>query len=1204
MNYQSHSKGLANDITLSFPTPFGRQHFRLLIAMKLTLLLILLFSLRVTADIHAQTITLSLKNAPLSRVLEEVRKQSDYDFVYDDAFLKRANPVSVSMRNATMEQTLNRIFARQPFIYEIYDHIITIQPKPLASESAAADMPDPTLILAYPEVRGRVVDSLGNPLVGATVRVLNAEGKRTTLQTTTDRDGYFLLRNVPEDGQLEVTYVGHATTSLKPAADIGIVVLKAVQSELEEVEVMVNTGYQTLPRERATGSFVQIDNDLFNQQTGSNVLERLEAITSGLMVDRHATTTSGNGIRIRGLSTISGPKDVLVIVDNFPYEGDINNINPNDVESVTVLRDAAAASIWGARAGNGVIVITTKRGKANLPISVESNNVVTIGAIPDLYGLQEHMNSSDFVAVEEMLYQKGYYNSKFTSPTQAVISPVVELLRERETASAERIAQIDREIKFYRNHDVRDDYLTYMYQRSINQQYHLGLRGGSKKMVWSSSAGYDHNSSVLSAKDSRINLRLHQEYRPVNNLTLTAAITYTQRQQRSGKPGYGEITTNSNFILPYTPLADDHGNAIAFPKGLRIPFVESLDGGNFLDWRYYPMEDYKHDVNKRSYQDVFLNTGVNYAIVPGIQLDVKYNYQRQETSTEDLKDEKSFYARDMTNKYSQVAPNGNITYLVPKGGVLNLSNRTLQSHNIRGQFNISYDWGPHQIVALAGGEARSAHIKTKQFRYWGYNGTIMTVGNVDYTQPHPQYPSGGTSFIPNNDGVSERTTNFVSAFANASYSFRKRYILSGSVRRDASNLFGLATNDQWNPFWSTGISWNVSDEPFYRFGTIPSLKLRATYGFSGNINPAMVAVTTMTYFSNLTYTTQMRSARFNNFYNPELRWETIKTLNLAADFKLKGDRISGTIEYFHKQGKNLFGEAQLDYTAGIGSSITKNVASMKANGVDITLNSLNIDRTFKWSSVLNFSYAAEKITDFFVRNMSASNFVTFYNGANKVTGMSGKPVHAMFGYRWAGLNPENGNPRGYFDGEITEDYRKLTGSDSQVSDLTYFGSALPTTYGTFLNSFSYKGLTLDVSVILKLGYYFRRPSLSYSALYASWSGHVEYSERWQKPGDEAKTDVPSLVYPANSNRDRFYQYSEATVLKGDHIRLQYVNLAYALAPQWISRWGIQGAQVFLNLSNLGIIWKANEEGIDPDYIRSLYQTGNPRRVSLGLKFKF
>lgn len=1167
-------------------------HRSLFLTMKITAAILLIVSMQVSARGYSQKVTLNVQNTPLDKVFQEVERQTGYVFFYNEGLLGEARLVSVTLRNVPLLQALDQCFKQQPLSYSIVGSNIVISSKMVLPGTRPEILPPPP----YIEVRGKVINDKGELVAGATVTV-----KGTRHATATDADGNFVLKDVDENATLLISGVNiqDLKIEVKGKSDLGPLKVKSRIHADEEVIVEVNTGYQKLPKERATGSFDIIDNKTFNQQVSTDVLSRLEAVASGLMVDRN--TTGSNRITIRGLSTIRGPKEVLVVVDNFPYEGDMENINPNDVESITLLKDAAAASIWGARAGNGVIVITTRKGKFNQPLTIDFNSNVTIGAKPDLSRIQEHMNSSDFIDVEIMLFEKGYYNSQINSASKPVLSPVVELLRKKRTASPSEITAIDAEIDAYRNIDVRDEYMKYMYQNSMNQQYSLGMRGGTHKIAWTSSAGYDRNVTNLDAKSDRINANFNSVFIPIRNLKLTSGIYFTQRSSMSGKPGYGNVKTNSSYILPYTPFADAQGNPVLFGKTYSTTYIDTVGKGKLLDWKYYPLEDYRHSTNSTQATDMVFNSGMNYQILRGLEVDFKYQYERQTSIGEAHNDEQSFTARHTVNLFSQIDKDGNIIRIVPLGGILDLNNSLFRSNNFRAQLNYNNSWNKHVIYSIIGAEIRSANTRGTQSRFYGYNDKVLTVGSVDYTTAYPLFVGGGSDFVSNPSDIFETTSNYISTFTNASYSYNSKYTLSFSARKDASNLFGLNTNEQWNPFWSVGLSWNLSDENFYKSETLPELRLRATYGFSGNINPSMSAVTTMLYFSGLLPDTQTPQARFNNYSNPELRWETSKMVNVALDFKSKNNRVTGSIEYYYKKGFNLFAPSLIDYTSGIGSSITKNVASMKGGGLDISLHTVNIDGIIKWVSHLNYSHNYDKITQYYLSNRRGSNFV---GSMGVVAGILGKPVHSVLGYKWAGLDPKTGDPQGYLKGELSTNYSSLTGIATQVEDLKYFGSAIPTHFGSFINSLSYKNWSINFSLTYKLGYYFRLNSINYNALYSSWNGHSDFTKRWQNPGDELITNVPSLIYPASNSRDGFYRGSEILVERADHIRFQYINLAFNLPSKIISRLRVSQFQPYLNVNNLGVIWRANKKGLDPDYQNSHYATGNPRNAAIGFRLNF
>lgn len=1046
-------------------------------------------------------------------------------------------------------------------------------------------------------ITGRVVSAATQqPLPGATL-----QSAAQHLSAAAGPNGEFSLRLPGDTVTVLVSFVGYETRAVRlnarhPAGNL--IALPSGSGQLQAV--VISTGYQVLPRERATGSYTQIDTHTLNEQVSTDVLSRLEGVANSVSVDRSTGGATGR-LSVRGLSTIQGPKDPLVVVNNFIYDGDISNINPNDVESITVLKDAAAASIWGARAGNGVIVITTKKGKFNQPVAIDFNANFSISGKPNLNYIPQ-MSSADFVGVEKYLYGQGFYTSQLTDPSHPALTPVVELLSARDNGTISA-ASADAQINALAQHDIRDDFRKYVYQPATRQQYALSLRGGTDKSAWLASAGYDQNADNLDARYSRVNLNFQDTYRPLKNLQLTAGLYYTQSLTTSGRPGYGSVTSRSNaYFYPYARLADAQGNPVALVKDYEYNYAQSATASGLLDWTYVPLEDYRHNVSTTKLTDAVINAGANYRLFSWLNADLKYQYERQSTNGQHLYDADSYFARDLVNRFTQVNADGTLSQVIPQGGINDLSDALLESHQVRGQLNFNRDWNKSNVTAIAGGELRDAVTDSHTNRLYGYNPELSTFQPVDYLNSYPTYVSGDYNFVPYNTDIDRQHTRYISVFANAAYTYNSRYSVSVSGRRDASNLFGVATNRQWNPFYSAGGSWQVSDESFYHLAWLPYLRLRATYGTSGNIDPSMVAATTIAYNGSNFYT-HTPQAIFSNYDNPDLKWETSRQLNLGLDFRLAGNRLTGSVELYRKQGVDLFGIAVLDYTGGIGSQVIKNAASMEAHGLDIELHSLNVQGPLHWTTTLNLSFYHDEVTQYYLNSLQGSNFISSNNNVT-ISGLAGKPVYSVFGYRWAGLDPQTGDPRGYLNGQVSKDYNALTGAGTQVSALRYFGSALPTVYGSFINNFSYRKLSLDIGLTFKLGYYFRRNSINYTNLFENWQGHSDFALRWQKPGDEQHTHVPSMVYPEDNARDAFYTGSEVLVSRADQVRLQFINLGYDVSGTWLKGSAFSTLQVYVNASNLGLLWRANHEHIDPDYYNASYALVPPKTLTLGIRSSF
>jgi TonB-linked SusC/RagA family outer membrane protein len=978
--------------------------------------------------------------------------------------------------------------------------------------------------------------------------------------------------------------------------------LEEKNTQLDIVDVTVSTGYQSIPKERSTGSFSFIDKRKLDEQVSTDILGKLDGTISGIVFDR--TTSSSPRISIRGLSTLQPSMNApLIVLDNFPYDGDINNINPNDVENITILKDAAAASIWGAKAANGVIVITTKKGKLNQPLRIDLTASTTVIDKPNLFNKQQ-MNSSDFIDVEEMLYSRGYYNNDINSVNRPVLSPVVELLIKKENATPAEIVEIDNEIESLRKHDVRADFDKYVYKKGVNQQYAISMNGGSSLMGWNVFVGKDINVDNLGAKYDRMNLRYQNTLMLSKNLKLNSNLTFSKSGNRNGRQGIAEITSKGGFLYPYAKLADENGRSLPLPKDWRFGYIDTLGKGKLFDWKYYPLDDYKSIDQQGDISDILANVGVNYSFLKWFHADMLYQYERQTTSSKYLRGNDSYFSRDLVNGFTQFDGQGNAVRKVPEGGVMDYQDDAMVSHNWRAQFSFDKRSENHLFSVITGTEVRQSKAFGHTSRSYGFDPNTMTSGTVDYTATYPNLITGAFLFIDNGISSTERVSRFISVYANAAYTYKDKYTVSASARRDASNLFGFKTNDRWNPLWSSGLSWLLSKESFYsnsNFGQlIPYLKARITYGRSGNIHPSLAAVTTIRYRGNSLYT-QLPYASFDKYANPELKWETTAMLNLGLDFGSKNNRLNGSIEYYSKKSSDLFANVPIDYTGGIGNTVVKNAAEMKGRGWDFLINSLNIDRLFKWNTEFNLSINNDKISKYYLASDRGSNFMLVIP---TISGVEGKPAYSVLSYRWAGLDPLTGEPRGYVDGEVSSVYTDLTGVKTTVNDLVYHGSASPTVFGSFGNTFSWKGFSASVRIQYKFNYFFRKQTISYNALYANWNGNADYSKRWVQPGDEHKTDVPAMTYPASAQSEAFYQFAEPFVLKGDHIRLQYVNLSYQFEKSKLGRLPFEQLKIFLTANNLGILWRANKAGLDPDYTFSALMLEPSKIWSGGIKVIF
>jgi len=1145
-----------------------------------------------TQDLEKR-ITISFDKISLKEALDKIANKASVVIIYSNSRELTTNSVSIDVKNKPLKEVLNNLLSPFPLSYRVIDDKIVVT----HDGSKLKPLPPKNEQSVITPIKGKVTDASGQVLQGATIRV-----KGENNLAITDKNGEFAFDNISPNSTLQVSFIGYKTKEIAIGniSDYLTITLEADDAKLEVVSI-VSTGYQILPKERATGSFAQVDNQLLNRRVSTDVFSRLEGVVPGLIFNRNTNNSAGGGvdINIRGHSTLFANDQPLVVVDNFPYDGDINNINPNDIQNVTILKDAAAASIWGVRSGNGVIVITTKKARRNQELTAEVNANLTIGQKPDLYYSRNFIQSNDFINIEQDLFNRGYYNSAINTGYTPV-TPVVQILSDQKDgkiSASGAASQIDA----LRGYDVRKDLTKYFYQPTINQQYAVNLKGGNSNSDYFLSLGDDQNRSFAVGNNSgRITINSNLNYYPVRNLQFSLGINYIKTDNQSNN-AVNFISLGTNGLYPYARLVDANGNAMPIAKDYSLNYTNNAKNG-FLDWSYRPFDELHNADNKVNGYDNIINLGVQYDFLKHFMASVKYRYEKANTNLLNYNSLDSYYTRNLINRYTQPGTNGTFTFPIPVGGILQQSNSFLTSQRARGQLNYSNGWSEmHEFTAIVGTEISDVVNDGNSDTAYGYNkdnGTSFS--GIDYSKFYSTLPTGSAK-VPTTLGFGKTTDHYISYFSNAAYTYKGKYILSASGRIDKSNLFGVSTNQKSVPLYSAGLAWNLSKEGFYAISWLPNIKLRATYGYTGNINKNATAVTTIKQASNSIYS----GIPYSNIAspgNPELRWEKVRMINIGLDYGFKNNTVSGSIEYYSKKGIDLFGNSPLAPSTGL-TTFFGNTADTKGNGLDIVINTKNINsKDFQWNTSILFSRAIDVVANYDVTQTAASYITT--SNASTILPLAGKSLFGLYSYKWGGLTHNTGNPQGFLNGQLSTDYSKII-SGTSVNDMIYNGSSRPTIFGSFRNTFSYRNFSLSLNIIYKFNYYFRRTSYGSSSL--PFGGNADYYNRWQKPGDELTTQVPSQQYPPyNGNRDVFYGLSSALVEKGDHIRLQDISLSYELIKSKNTHIPFSHVQIYSYINNVGILWRANKYGIDPDLSTNSTQAAYPipRTISLGLKANF
>lgn len=1033
---------------------------------------------------------------------------------------------------------------------------------------------------------GQRVTGVITDLDGNTIKVVNV---RHSGGVTATWDGKFdiILSRTPDT--IRFTAVGY--TTIRRVVTAGEELHIRMTASVKEIqEVLVHTGYQQLRPNEINGAVAVIGEEALQSRSGLNILDRIVGHSTGLLeaIGKSRTKT---GLTVRGLGTIEGPLDPLIVLDGFIYDGDLDNINPEDVENVSILKDASAASIWGARAGNGVIVITTRKGRFEQSMQVGFHTSHTISPIPDLGGTS-WIGGQATVEMERFLFEKGYFDVQVQRTPYAALTPAVEILlagREGQLDAAtmeERLSQLALG-------DKRKAYRDEFYQTGFTQQYGVSMHGGGQNNTYLISSNYDRIIGNLSNIRDRFNIRVSNQFRLVDRLTLQVGGQFVGHSDKSKYPSY-DMLSSGGRKPDYMLFRDASGNPIAWDQTLRSAYTDTAGMGGLLDWKFYPAEDYKHTRIQIQRRELHGQVSLNYQLTDFLNLTGSYQHQLQWQERETVADENSFEARNLINWYSQVNWNtGAVTSLVPIGGIQGSSYAAVNSHTWRMQGDLYKLFGAHAINAIVGVEARQSGTDnhTNATRY-GYYDDPLTFTQIDVINTYPEFITGRRTRIGASTTLTKTRYRFLSLYANTSYMFRGKYTVSASVRRDGSNIFGANTNDRWKPLWSAGLGWKISDEDFYEIDWMPTLRLTGTYGYSGNVDMTKTALPIVGYATNRE--TQLRFTRVNSINNPELRWEQLSQFNIRLEMSTANDRFRSSLGYFYKRGTDLYGSSPYDYTGwGATTTIVRNVADMKGYGVELEAHSKNLNPgLLTWDTDFYFNWNDNRTVNYY-RTGTMSDLSLLTSGGSNITPVEGWPLYGIAAYKWGGLDA-SGDPLGYIDGELSKDYREISNRASlDGENLVFIGSTSPNFYGSLVNTLRWKGASLSFNLNYRMGYYFRKGSVNYNQLVSSGRSHQEYLQRWRQPGDELSTNIPAFTYPVNGQRDAFYHNASVNVLKADHIRLDYINLGYSISTvQW--KRPMKKLEIHVGIQPIGIVWRANDKGLDPDYPDAGRRTANWR----------
>ncbi|MBS1564219.1 MAG: SusC/RagA family TonB-linked outer membrane protein [Bacteroidetes bacterium] len=1187
-------------------------------AQRLCLVLLLLGCLSPLLNVQAQNT--STKKIPLNEALGTIEKKFGYRFAYEHDLLNGKYTNSAALEGKTVEEVLKNVLYPNNLLFlyvsENSYSIVARDSRFFKGNTSTPVQTQAENIPAAPAgqkgvtVRGQVVDENGNGLPFVNIWLK----KTNTGAQSTDR-GEFAVPNVAPGDTLVFSYVGFDSRQVAMYGQNNLLVqmISNRKNVLEEVTV-VSTGLQQLPKERATGSFATIGAKEIEKVPVPNLIQRLEGQLSGVRINVMAgdrsflyggagnqqslnggTRTMGANdynMTIRGQSTLLGERFPLVVVDGAITDLDISTLNPSDVDNITFLKDAAAASIWGIRAANGVMVVTTKKGRSALAPSISFSVNSSIAERPDL-GYLRLMNSKQQIGYETELVNRGYLNANnlnISSYSYAQYSPTTAagLLLKLKAGTITQAAY-NYSIDSLGSIDNSSQISHYLLQPAVSQQYNLSVSGGSANTTYFYSASYSREKSNTKGNDGqRLTLTLNNSWKLFKVATLSTSIKGSFfRYVNDGIPMTQLFPrTGKNTLMPYMQLVDNNGNSVYYDR-INPDFTKTLSPA-FKDWRYNYLNELANNDDVQKDNNYVANVNLKVPIFKGLSGMAMYTNERTFSNRRVFYNDQTFYFRDFINNFTYPAATATINSLgITTGGIFSQVNTTVNNYSFRGQLAYDNTLGQiHQLNAVAGAEMRQTQMGQGTSTLYGYNMATGIAPSMNYSSSGYLTINGYNNSLGGGPAQGDKRRRYLSYFSNASYTLLDRYTLSGSVRYDDYNNFGLAVKYRATPLWSAGAKWNVDRESFMKsVKWVDRLGLRITYGVNGNISTALYPFTYISLGSN-DPVTGFPTSNVIALANPDLRWEKTYVTNLGADFSLFNSRVNGSVDVYKKTSKDLLYQFAVDaaYTGTInGGNLTRNISRMEGKGIDFNVNVLLYsNKNISWTAGGTFAYNVNKITDsrFDTATISASTKSYTPGIMGNLVGYS---TDKLLVFRYAGLNP-SGNAVIY---RGNGDTASAT-TNVYIADLKNAGHTIPPYFGSWNTSFRYKQFTVYALLTYQFGSVFMRPGIyQYITQYytMNYSLGNDVAKRWQNPGDEKTTNIPGLNGTAtqvNYSLNR-YMYSDANVLKADYIRLREISLSYQLPSALLGKSPVKGASVTGTVRNLGLIWRANKEGFDPDF---------------------
>ena len=1123
-------------------------------------------------------------NEKLESVLQTIKKKTGVKFVYNTAVVKNAERISAKAENETVKGFLDRILPKLKLEGSWQNDVCVIR------------SPQKGKLI---HVHGVVTDYNNDPLPGVSIR-----GRDSNIHAVTDANGNYHI-TATEQEVLSYKYIGMKEKIV--VCDRANIDVKMME-DTEYLNDVVVIGYQDVDRSKLTSSVTSLKMEDIKNPGLTTIDKMLEGHVPGMIyMQNSGQVGSTPKIRIRGTSTLVGNREPVWVLDgivlNDPVPVDPNNLNdpdfvnllgnaisglnPNDIDEINVLKDASATALYGAKAGNGVIVITTKKGKVGAP-SVTYNGTMTYTRRPrysdrDVY----MMTSAERLDVSKELIERGMYYNNVTQ-----WSGYEQALQDYYSGKID-FDEYHRLTNYYS--ELNTDWFKLLTRDVVSHNHTASISGGSPTMRYYASLGYGDEGGVIKGESNK-------RYNATVNLNAN----------------YKKVSINFQLLGNYQ----------------KHDFLAS--GINVMDYAYnmartMPAYNILHELdnsgNQQLTNNLNLRTQLRYNLLQCLNLDGIFSYGISNTTQEE------YYTGDTKYVFDLRADRSLRSDMCPLGGQLKREETRNNNWMARLQANFMKNFGAnnqHLLTASAGVEATSTEYKgfaiTRRGYFREYGGYFDYVP-TDYAMYYQQ-------FMASDEGKGKRTRNLqneLAYYGTVGYGFRDTYIFNVHMRAERSNLFGTRANDEFSPIWSVSGRWNMKKDILRKVDWVTDVALRASWGYQGNMIPGQTSQMIIRQSTLTNYIFNQPYATITNYPNPNLKWEKTSSSNVGLDFALFNNKVRGTISYFYKHTSDAFLTKKISEINGITQYVV-NAGTLNNQGVELSFSFTPIDqanisggkRGFVWRIDPQIGEVINKVVNRAINNKTnvLRDELTYNDFLNGNLDVVGKPVGTFYSYKFKGLDHETGAPVFYgCEDEKQEEYKaeyaNLTREEVFLKVMEESGCREPYIQGGISNYFGYGNWGLSFNLTYSLGNKIRLSKIcsgyATNVAYPQQNLRKEFVNRWRRPGDEAYTNIPGLSTEATTNYAMWwnnypataysfagtvydmYDNSDLRVVSGNYLKLQTLSLRYNVDDKLTKLLGIQAAYINLVGTNLFTLCSSKLKGQDPS------QSGSAPALNLSVR---